>query len=142
MGRGGCGGVALGNYLICVWQTVRSSCICSAIFAFARISDSSVSRICMHRLVFFRDPSVACTGTLALSSANQCSLNKDRIARGVVLGRNRGGAGGPARAQGPLLQDLNFFLFPASTGAYTGTLASLAARSSWRGLKQGPYSVA
>ena len=35
-----------------------------------------------------------------------------------------------------------FFLFPASTGAYTGTLAlSSATRSSWRGLKQGRAGV-
>ena len=61
-GGGTWGGVALGNYPIYIWQTIRSSCICSAIFACARKSDSSVFRICMHRLARSKIPLVLVQG--------------------------------------------------------------------------------
>ena len=96
--------------------------------------------------VFFLFPAStgAYTGTLALSSATRSSWRGLKQGRAGVLGRNMGGevmtellGPTPSRPTPP-----DFFLFPASTGAYTGTLAlSSTTRSSWRGLKQGRAGV-
>ena len=84
----------------------------------------------------FQDASGAYTTPLALFSATRSSWRGTRTSGcfrkkhgGEVMTELLGPT--PSRPTPPV-----FFLFPASTGAYTGTLAlSSATRSSWRGTR-------